>query len=797
MSECSRIQGGFAGAAKELDLRGEIRKTGGSDGGAGMRKSFVSIRLEGYRSRRTPPPAPWIAVISQRSTSRVSAVALLALLAACADRTPTAARAPVADAEAVAPLAAAMTGGSGQVIPLGMGALAINDAGQVAGSGHVWTPVSPGATTGTLQPLPVTAGGTQARAYGINENGVAVGLLKNGAGYNRAIVWTPDGLGGFAATDLVPSALYAWAYDISDAGHITGSVQNAAAAQTRAFRWTPSAPGATTGTLQDLGTLGGTRSDGHAVNSHGAVVGTSLMPDGRSRAFIWTPASGMVSLGLLPGALDSYALDINEAGQVAGHSGGRAFLWTPASPGATTGTLRDLGVIGYTGATYAQGLNDAGDVVGRGYDGNRSTFGIIWSEELGLRRLPDEGWGDAHDINNSGYAAGNAYYRNSSGAVVTDGVIWRGVASNGPPVAALSVPASAVSRHRYVLDASGSTDPDGDELKYTWVVTYGGTPEGISGDSSRLAYTFKEPGVYTVHVYVSDDEARRDTAEATVTVEQNLPPSVTLTGGPVTVGEGIKAVLPFSVSDPNQATDTTEVSTMAYSWVWSDGRSYTGTGWRTFPDQGTYTFTLSARDRGGLVGSVTSTVTVTNTAPTMVVHVPASTLEGATYTITASSPSDAGTADRPTLQFTFDCGRGGGYGAFSTTRAATCPALADQDTFNTRAKVRDKDGGEREYVRVVRVVNARPVVQAQLADPNAPQGPVAFRFTDGGVADGPWQYRVRRGNGTYTAWMPATPGTWITTPAYAYPSGSHAEAVYVRDKDGGIGYSAPVTLVVP
>ncbi|HST63406.1 MAG TPA: hypothetical protein VLK84_32140, partial [Longimicrobium sp.] len=116
---------------------------------------------------------------------------------------------------------------------------------------------------------------------------------------------------------------------------------------------------------------------------------------------------------------------------------------------------------------------------------------------------------------------------------------------------------------------------------------------------------------------------------------------------------------------------------------------------------------------------------------------------------------------------------------------------------NARAKVRDKDGAEREYVRTVRVVNARPVVQAQLADPNAPQGPVAFRFTDGGTADGPWTYRVRRGNGTYTAWLPATPGTWITTPAYAYPSGSHNEAVYVRDKDGGIGYSAPVTLVVP
>ncbi|HYW11579.1 MAG TPA: PKD domain-containing protein [Longimicrobium sp.] len=753
-------------------------------------------------------------MMPRRLGLRVPVVALLALLAACADKAPPTAVAGRAEAEPVAaPLLTHTVGSGDHIINLGIPGRAfdISEAGQVTGAasfpgttkprGFVWTPSGPNSTSGMVQSLPALSVRDSSYAYEINESGQVVGTSRNPQGRERAALWTPDGAGGYRVKDLGVieyPGLHSWGAAISNAGHVVGTAQDAARAQ-RAFLWTPTSPGDTTGTMLNLGTLGGTRSFARGVNSNGWVVGESYTAGGLTRAFLWTPNTGMIDLGALPGSNNSTATAINEAGQIVGNSGSFGFLWTPTAPGATTGTMQSLGKLPtyLSTGSNATGLNEDGVVVGTT---NMSSHypAMIWSAEAGMRDLPMDGdFGEAYAINGQGHVAGWTQVR-ENGVLVGRAVIWRGVMGNVAPTAAVSVPAGAVTNHSYVLNAGGSTDPDGDALEYIWYYEKDGRVENFSGlRTPQVSFTFRETGVYTIRVVARDDDGLTDTAQASVTVEQNLAPTVTLTGGPVTVGEGVKAVLPFGVSDPNQATDSTEVSTMLYAWEWSDGRSYTGTGWRTFPDQGTYTFTLYAKDRGGLVGSVTSTVTVTNTAPTIAVHVPASTLEGATYAITASSPSDAGTADRPTLQFAFDCGRGAGYGAFSTTRAATCPALADQDTFNARAKVRDKDGAEREYVRTVRVVNARPVVQAQLADPNAPQGPVAFRFTDGGSADGPWTYRVRRGNGTYTAWMPATPGTWITTPAYTYPSGSHDEAVYVRDKDGGIGYSAPVTLVVP
>jgi probable HAF family extracellular repeat protein len=50
------------------------------------------------------------------------------------------------------------------------------------------------------------------------------------------------------------------------------------------------------------------------------------------RAFLWTQASGMQDLGVLPGGNSSRALGINDMGAVVGtstsSSGDRAFIWT-------------------------------------------------------------------------------------------------------------------------------------------------------------------------------------------------------------------------------------------------------------------------------------------------------------------------------------------------------------------------------------------------------------------------------------------------------------------------------------
>ena len=92
--------------------------------------------------------------------------------------------------------------------------------------------------------------------------------------------------------------------------------------------------------MHDLGTLGGTGSDGYALNNLGHVTGKS-----DSKAFLYTTETGMEDLNTLIDPLSGWTLEIgqgiNDAGQITGtgYVGDElhAFLLTPVpEPGALT-----------------------------------------------------------------------------------------------------------------------------------------------------------------------------------------------------------------------------------------------------------------------------------------------------------------------------------------------------------------------------------------------------------------------------------------------------------------------------
>ncbi|MCH2105126.1 MAG: PQQ-dependent sugar dehydrogenase [Planctomycetes bacterium] len=74
--------------------------------------------------------------------------------------------------------------------------------------------------------------------------------------------------------------------------------------------------------------------------------------------------------------------------------------------------------------------------------------------------------------------------------------------------------------------AEGSSDRDGDELRYEWVLLPG---EEVVAEGERATHTFTEPGVYTVELRVTDPAGALGVARLPVRVG-NTPPVVTLEG---------------------------------------------------------------------------------------------------------------------------------------------------------------------------------------------------------------------------------------------------------------------------
>jgi probable HAF family extracellular repeat protein len=162
-------------------------------------------------------------------------------------------------------------------------------------------------------------------------------------------------------------------------------------------------------TMIELGTLGGLGSLAYDVNDSGQVTGHSDHPDGLLHAFRWSASTGMEDLGEIGNW--SQGLGINRAGDVTGYASfspdGHAFRWT-----TTTGIV-DLGILSpfrdYSAAWG--GINDSGYIAGESYTAAGNLHAVRWSpngviQDLGA--LPGGQSSQALAINNRGWVTGSA-----------------------------------------------------------------------------------------------------------------------------------------------------------------------------------------------------------------------------------------------------------------------------------------------------------------------------------------------------------------------------------------------------
>ena len=100
---------------------------------------------------------------------------------------------------------------------------------------------------------------------------------------------------------------------------------------------------------------------------------------------------------------------------------------------------------------------------------------------------------------------------------------------NRPPVCRLTAPAQAQVGEAVTLDASGSSDPDGDPLSYTWDFGDGTPPAKTT--FARTTHSYAKIGGYAVKVTVDDGKGGSCTATAQLPVVQKF--TLTETAGKV------------------------------------------------------------------------------------------------------------------------------------------------------------------------------------------------------------------------------------------------------------------------
>lgn len=171
---------------------------------------------------------------------------------------------------------------------------------------------------------------------------------------------------------------------------------------------------------------------------------------------------------------------------------------------------------------------------------------------------------------------------------------------NNPPVADAGGPYEADEGSEITFDASGSSDPDEDELQYRWDFHNDGTWDTDWSADPTATHTWDDDYEGTVMVEVSDGE-ETDTHTATVTVH-NVAPTASIDD----------VVQPFDdFILPNDElefygsfTDPGSDDVHAIEWDFGDGTIVTGTLTPThsYADHGIYTVALTITDDDGGIG---------------------------------------------------------------------------------------------------------------------------------------------------------------------------------------------------
>jgi glucose/arabinose dehydrogenase len=234
-------------------------------------------------------------------------------------------------------------------------------------------------------------------------------------------------------------------------------------------------------------------------------------------------------------------------------------------PGCHSGGSSITGVAFYQGGSYPTQYNGALFFADH-------TRNEIWAMMPGTNGLPDPsqlqsfvgvdvgGGAAGHPVDLKIGPGGDLFYVD-----MEDGNLHRitFTAANQPPTAVISAnPTNGSVPLTVSFDGTGSSDPEGQPLTYSWDLN----GDGIFGDATgaTATYTYTTAGLYTASLRVTDDQGASDTASVTITAG-NTAPNPVIDSPPSTLTWKVGDTINFS----GHATDAQDGTLPASALTWS------------------------------------------------------------------------------------------------------------------------------------------------------------------------------------------------------------------------------------
>jgi PKD repeat protein len=248
------------------------------------------------------------------------------------------------------------------------------------------------------------------------------------------------------------------------------------------------------------------------------------------------------------------------------------------------------------------------------------------------------------------------------------------VDSNSPPAASFSSDSPVLTAEDFGLDASGTSDPDGDSLTYEWDTDNDGSYDDATGVTPSVSKA--DDGSYTIGLRVSDGNGGSDTTTGTVNVE-NRPPSASFSFSPSGPEVGGSVSFVDGSNDPDG-------SISSYSWSFGDGSSSSlENPSHSFSSIGDYTVELTVTDDDGESDSFSDNVSVSGVNASFVSGSPVAVGQG--FELNASGSEGSGS-----LSYEWDTDDDGSYddaSGVSPTVSETSPGV-----YNVSVYVSNDDG---------------------------------------------------------------------------------------------------------